>query len=108
MTSGLTRAQVEARRARGQANVVSASSSRTVWSILRANVLTRFNAIIGVLLVVVSSSGKRQLSHSIMSTAPVVMIVCQNSILLSPSKINSLRLRTSRTCCVHARVGNGF
>jgi cation-transporting ATPase E len=53
MTSGLTRAQVDARRARGQANVVSASSSRTVWSILRANVLTRFNAIIGVLLVVV-------------------------------------------------------
>jgi cation-transporting P-type ATPase E len=58
--SGLTRAEVAARRARGQANVVSASSSRTVWSILRANVLTRFNAIIGVLLVVVLAFGPIQ------------------------------------------------
>jgi cation-transporting ATPase E len=52
-TSGLTPAEVEQRRARGQSNVVRANTSRTVWSIVRANVLTRFNAIIGVLLVVV-------------------------------------------------------
>jgi cation-transporting ATPase E len=38
----------------------SPSSSRTVWSILRANVLTRFNAIIGVLLVVVLAFGPIQ------------------------------------------------
>ena len=52
-TSGLTPAEVDERRARGQSNVVRASTSRTIWSILRANVFTRFNAIIGALLVVV-------------------------------------------------------
>jgi cation-transporting ATPase E len=56
----LTRSQVEERRARGQANVVSTTSTRTVRSILRANVLTRFNAIIGVLLVVVLLFGPIQ------------------------------------------------
>jgi cation-transporting ATPase E len=52
-TSGLAPAEVDERRARGQSNVVRESTSRTVWSILRANVLTRFNAIIGALFVVV-------------------------------------------------------
>ena len=52
-TTGLTPAEVEQRRARGQSNVVRTRTSRTIWSILRANVFTRFNAIIGVLLVVV-------------------------------------------------------
>jgi cation-transporting ATPase E len=58
--SGLTVAEVQQRRARGQANVVSRRSSRTGWSIFRANVLTRFNAIIGVLLVVVLIFGPPQ------------------------------------------------
>jgi ATPase, P-type (transporting), HAD superfamily, subfamily IC len=52
-TLGLTPAEVDERRARGQNNVVRTRTSRTAWSILRANVFTRFNAIIGVLLVVV-------------------------------------------------------
>jgi cation-transporting ATPase E len=56
----LTPAEVEQRRARGQSNVVRAHTSRSVWSILRANVFTRFNAIIGVLLVVVLIFGPLQ------------------------------------------------
>jgi len=59
-TTGLTPAEVEQRRARGQSNVVRAHTSRSVWSILRANVFTRFNAIIGVLLVVVLIFGPLQ------------------------------------------------
>jgi cation-transporting ATPase E len=48
---GLTSAESVRRRDKGQANVVVHRSSRTAPEIVRANVLTRFNAIIGVLLV---------------------------------------------------------
>jgi cation-transporting ATPase E len=58
--SGLTLAEVARRRAAGQVNEVTVGSSRSVWSILRANVLTRFNAIIGVLLVAVLVVGQPQ------------------------------------------------
>ena len=60
MTQGLSTAEVAQRRAQGRVNVVSESSSRTVWSIIRANVFTRFNAIIGVLLAVVLVFGPLQ------------------------------------------------
>ncbi len=47
---GLTSAEVARRRAAGQGNVVGHRTSRSAGEIVRANVLTRFNAIIGVLL----------------------------------------------------------
>ncbi|MFF8099797.1 HAD-IC family P-type ATPase [Streptomyces sp. NPDC016640] len=47
--TGLTSAEVAERVARGQVNDVPARSSRSLAEIVRANVLTRFNAIIGVL-----------------------------------------------------------
>ncbi|MFJ4620005.1 HAD-IC family P-type ATPase [Streptomyces sp. NPDC088812] len=50
--NGLTSAEVAERVARGQVNDVPVRSSRTVGEIVRANVLTRFNAIIGVLWLV--------------------------------------------------------
>ncbi|MFI5822758.1 HAD-IC family P-type ATPase [Streptomyces rishiriensis] len=50
--SGLTAAEVADRVARGQVNDVPARSSRSVGEIVRANVFTRFNAIIGVLWLV--------------------------------------------------------
>ncbi len=46
---GLTAAQVAERVARGQVNDVPVRSSRSTADIVRANVFTRFNAIIGVL-----------------------------------------------------------
>ncbi|MGC5565510.1 HAD-IC family P-type ATPase [Streptomyces sp. FR-108] len=46
---GLTTAEVEARVTRGEVNDVPVRSSRTTADIVRANVFTRFNAIIGVL-----------------------------------------------------------
>lgn len=51
--SGLTSAEVERRRASGQVNSTERRSSRSVADIVRSNVLTRFNAIITVLAVVV-------------------------------------------------------
>ncbi len=58
--SGLTKAEVRERRAAGQVNVVEAETSRSVEDILRANVLTRFNAILGSLLVVILVVGPLQ------------------------------------------------
>ncbi|WP_075734524.1 cation-translocating P-type ATPase [Streptomyces acidiscabies] len=50
--SGLTTAEVAERVARGEVNDVPVRSSRTFGEIVRANVFTRFNAIIGVLWVI--------------------------------------------------------
>ncbi|MFG3021874.1 HAD-IC family P-type ATPase [Streptomyces sp. NPDC048254] len=50
--SGLTAAEVAERIARGQVNDIPVRSSRSFGEIVRANVFTRFNAIIGVLWVV--------------------------------------------------------
>lgn len=54
---GLSQADVAERIANGQTNAVSAQSSRSLWSIIRANVFTRFNAILGVLFVIIASVG---------------------------------------------------
>ncbi|MFD5795366.1 HAD-IC family P-type ATPase [Streptomyces diastatochromogenes] len=50
--AGLTGAEVAERLARGQVNDVPVRSSRSLGEIVRANVFTRFNAIIGVLWLV--------------------------------------------------------
>ncbi|MFD6200544.1 HAD-IC family P-type ATPase [Streptomyces rubiginosohelvolus] len=49
---GLTTAEVAERVARGEVNDVPVRSSRSLTEIVRANVLTRFNLIIGVLWVI--------------------------------------------------------
>ncbi|WP_409237772.1 HAD-IC family P-type ATPase [Streptomyces sp. PA5.6] len=50
--TGLTSAEVAERVARGEINDVPVRSSRSLGEIVRANVFTRFNAIIGVLWVI--------------------------------------------------------
>ena len=55
--TGLTAAQVAERVAAGQTNDTGAASSRTIGAIVRANVLTRFNAILGALFVLVLVAG---------------------------------------------------
>ena len=57
---GLDRAAVEQRIADGQTNQVDQTTSRTVGEIVRANVFTRFNAILGSLLVVILVVGPLQ------------------------------------------------
>ncbi|WP_085985678.1 HAD-IC family P-type ATPase [Longispora albida] len=51
--AGLSGQEVAARIAAGQVNVARRDSSRSLAEIIRANLFTRFNAIIGVLLVLV-------------------------------------------------------
>jgi cation-transporting P-type ATPase E len=55
---GLTAAQVAERVARGETNDVPDRTSRSVGEIVRANVFTRINAILGVLLVLVLATGE--------------------------------------------------
>ena len=57
---GLSSAEVEERRARGMANVTESRSSRTLAQIVRANVFTRFNAILGAMFVVILIVGPLQ------------------------------------------------
>jgi cation-transporting ATPase E len=52
-TRGLTAAEVAARIADGRVNHVPSAPTRTLWEIVRANVLTPVNAVIGVLLVAI-------------------------------------------------------
>jgi cation-transporting ATPase E len=57
---GLTRAEVRDRVLAGQVNTQPPAPGRTVGQILRANVLTRFNAILGALFVLVMIVGPPQ------------------------------------------------
>jgi cation-transporting ATPase E len=50
---GLTSAEVAERVAAGRVNVVTETAARTTGDIVRANVITRFNILLGVLLVIV-------------------------------------------------------
>ncbi|BBY64864.1 HAD-IC family P-type ATPase [Mycolicibacterium helvum] len=54
---GLSADEVAARIAEGKTNDVPSRASRSVVEIVRANVLTRINAILGVLLLIVLSTG---------------------------------------------------
>ena len=55
--AGLTDAEVAQRVAAGKTNDVPTRAARSVSEIVRANVFTRINAILGVLLVIVLSTG---------------------------------------------------
>ncbi|WP_030669448.1 HAD-IC family P-type ATPase [Streptomyces rimosus] len=57
---GLTAAQVAERVSRGEVNDVPVRSSRSTADIVRSNVFTRFNAIIGVLFVIILIVGPIQ------------------------------------------------
>src|SRR5215468_67857 len=58
--AGLNTAQVAERRSRGLTNAGGEHTSRSVAQILRANILTRFNLILGVLLAVILAVGQPQ------------------------------------------------
>jgi cation-transporting ATPase E len=58
--TGLTEAEVRERVERDQTNATAERTSRTYGEILRANIFTRFNAILGTLLVVILSVGEVQ------------------------------------------------
>lgn len=58
MLTGLTSAEVKKRQKAHLTNRTNNKSSRSLWQIIRANIFTRFNALISTLAVVVFLSGK--------------------------------------------------
>lgn len=58
--NGLTDAEVQVRITRGEVNRAATPTSRTTLEIVRANLLTRFNAILGTLFVVIVTTGPWQ------------------------------------------------
>jgi cation-transporting P-type ATPase E len=60
VTSGLSAAQVAERVAAGRTNAVEVRTSRTLGQIVRANVFTFFNALLGGLFLVVLATGSWQ------------------------------------------------
>lgn len=56
-TSGLTDAEVAQRVSDGKTNAVRERATRSITDIVRANVFTRINAILGVLLLIVLATG---------------------------------------------------
>ena len=58
LASGLSADEVAARRADGRSNQVPDPTSRSVGDIVRANVLTPFNLLLGILLVVIIGVGE--------------------------------------------------
>ena len=59
-SSGLSSTEVAERRSAGLGNTEPERTSRSVAEILRANILTRFNFILGVLLAVILVAGEPQ------------------------------------------------
>jgi cation-transporting P-type ATPase E len=57
---GLSSAEAAERRSRGLGNAAAERTSRSLAEILRANILTRFNFILGVLLAVILAMGEPQ------------------------------------------------
>src|SRR3954469_4701589 len=57
---GLTAAEVQARVRAGQVNVADERTSRTLTEILRTNIFTRFNAILGTMFVLILMFGEGQ------------------------------------------------
>jgi cation-transporting ATPase E len=56
-STGLTAEEIAERTARGEVNDAAERTSRTLTEIMRANVLTRFNAILGTMLVLILAFG---------------------------------------------------
>ncbi|MEA2613950.1 MAG: cation-transporting P-type ATPase, partial [Chloroflexota bacterium] len=54
---GLTAAEVTARVADGRTNELPDAQTRTTGAIIRANVLTRFNALLGAMFVLILATG---------------------------------------------------
>lgn len=74
VAAGLSDAEVAQRVAEGKTNDVPTRAARSVSEIVRANVLTRINAILGVLLIIVLSTG------SIINGAFGLLIIANSAI----------------------------
>jgi cation-transporting P-type ATPase E len=114
--SGLSSAQVAERRSRGLTNAGGERTSRSVAEILRANILTRFNLILGVLLAVILTVGQPQdaLFGIVLVTNALIGIgqelrakrTLDRLAVLSAPKVRVIRDGTSRDIAVDELVAD--
>ena len=75
---GLSKSEVAERRSRGEVNIVKERTSRSIADILRANLFTRFNALLGGLFVVILLiSGKQDALFGLVLVANTAIGVVQ-------------------------------
>ncbi|MCG7456527.1 HAD-IC family P-type ATPase [Corynebacterium sp. ACRPH] len=74
LSRGLTAAEVEERTQRGEVNTQSRGTGRSVAQILRTNIFTRVNAILGVLCAIVLSTG------SVINAAFGLLIIANSAV----------------------------
>ena len=74
LSRGLTAVEVEERTQRGEVNAQSRRTGRSVAQILRANIFTRVNAILGVLCAIVLSTG------SVINAAFGLLIIANSAV----------------------------
>lgn len=72
--TGLTTAEVEQRKKEGRSNTTGRGTGRTVPQIIRANVFTRVNAILGVLCAIVLTTG------SVINAAFGLLIIANSAV----------------------------
>ena len=73
-TRGLTTEEIAARTQRGEINAPGSGTGRSVAQILRANIFTRVNAILGVLCAIVLSTG------SVINAAFGLLIIANSAV----------------------------
>ncbi len=114
-SAGLTSAQVAERRLRGLANAGGERTSRPVAEILRANILTRFNFILGVLLAVILVAGQPQTLFGIVLVANALIGIAQELrakrtldrlAVLSDPRVRVIRDGTPKDIAVADLAGN--
>ena len=104
---GLTDAEVAQRVAEGKTNDVPTRASRSVSEIVRANVFTRINAILGVLFLIVLSTG------SIINGAFGLLIIANSVIgiiqeLRAKNTLDKLAIVGQTKPMVRRQSGDGF
>lgn len=115
---GLDDASVESRIRLGQVNTVAERTSRTLADIVRANVFTRFNAILGALLAVILVVGPLQDAlFGIVLVANTVMGIVQEvrakrtldrlALLSTPRMATGRGSSARRRCCSNTAVVAG-
>ena len=101
IAAGLSDAEVAVRVARGQTNDVPSRASRSVGEIVRANVLTRINAILGVLFLIVLATGS--LINGLFGLLSVAIGVIQE--LRAKKTLDNLAIVSQAKPCVRRESG---
>jgi cation-transporting ATPase E len=104
--TGLTAAEVAERVARGQTNAVPSAPTRTVGQIVRANVVTPINLVIGILaaMVIAAGSPKDALFGGVIVANSVIGVVQElraKRVLDALSVLNAPRAHVVRAGAIH-------